>query len=219
MRRGLFVVGLVVLIVGLGLALLPFLATTTESVPAGSVLTISPNYLGSGTVTVSWSGAPSGTDVRLFSCTNAQCTPGNDIASGQGGSGSFSANLVGGTMYGIATSGTGGAAVALTLKAVGLTPLVLVGIVLLVIGAALAGLSFRRRREASAPVAGSAPAETAGAVEGEGAPGETVYSVPEPETHTAGSDRPPLTCQYCGTQNEVWITNCRKCKRPLHSTA
>lgn len=36
----------------------------------------------------------------------------------------------------------------------------------------------------------------------------------------AGSSvRPPRTCAKCGTVNESWITNCRKCKRPLASTA
>ncbi|MGI0052862.1 MAG: hypothetical protein ACRECR_01190 [Thermoplasmata archaeon] len=34
-----------------------------------------------------------------------------------------------------------------------------------------------------------------------------------------GGARPNRTCNYCGTVNESWITNCRKCKRPLASTS
>jgi hypothetical protein len=30
--------------------------------------------------------------------------------------------------------------------------------------------------------------------------------------------RPNLTCAHCGALNEPWITNCRRCKRPLSKT-
>ncbi|HTT26355.1 MAG TPA: hypothetical protein VMH90_05280 [Thermoplasmata archaeon] len=30
--------------------------------------------------------------------------------------------------------------------------------------------------------------------------------------------RPNLTCAHCGAVNEPWITNCRRCKRPLSKT-
>ncbi|MHB8351252.1 MAG: hypothetical protein ACYDFT_00930 [Thermoplasmata archaeon] len=33
-----------------------------------------------------------------------------------------------------------------------------------------------------------------------------------------GEARPSRTCVFCGAVNESWITNCRKCKRPLSST-
>ncbi|MCI4351505.1 MAG: hypothetical protein L3K15_08350, partial [Thermoplasmata archaeon] len=30
--------------------------------------------------------------------------------------------------------------------------------------------------------------------------------------------RATIICGFCGTPNEPWITQCRKCKRPLSST-
>lgn len=46
-------------------------------------------------------------------------------------------------------------------------------------------------------------------------PGPTNPSASAP---AGGTPRPSRTCVFCGTVNESWITNCRKCKRPLSST-
>lgn len=220
MRRGLLIIGILVLVVGLVLVVLPFLSSTTEAVPPGYVYKFTPTFLGSGTVTVSWSGEPATTQVELYSCADAACGSGNAIATGQGSSGSISASLQGGQSYGIQTSGSAGASVALTLKAVGLSPLVLVGVVLLVIGAIVAVLAFRRRAPAAPGAAAPAPAETAAEPEAAtAAPAETpAASASAPAPAAAPGTRPPLQCSYCGTLNEVWLTNCRKCKRPLKTT-
>ncbi len=41
---------------------------------------------------------------------------------------------------------------------------------------------------------------------------------PAPVTPPAGGARANLVCPHCGTVNEPWLDNCRKCRRPLHST-
>ncbi|MCI4336409.1 MAG: hypothetical protein L3K17_04330 [Thermoplasmata archaeon] len=72
------------------------------------------------------------------------------------------------------------------------------------------------------PVAAAAPmnnpsAPGAGAIEGE--PERQYYTGSNVEAaSTAGSQRPSLVCPKCGTVNESWLTNCRKCKRSLFST-
>ena len=217
MRWGRFVVGLILLLIGLVLIVLPLVATTTESVAPSQVLTLTPAFVGSGTLTVSWSGAPSGTSVELYACSTAVCDSGPHLASGQGGSGSFSASLSSGQTYGIQVAGTGGSAVTLTLKTMGLTLPMIAGIVLAIVGVIVLLLSFRRRAEAASPspVVPAPPAPEAAAPAPE--PEETVAPAAPPAAPPAGT-RPPLTCPYCGTVNEVWLTNCRNCKRPLKTT-
>ncbi len=218
MRRGRFVIGIVLLLIGLVLVVLPFVATTTESVAPSQVLTLTPAVVGSGTVTVSWSGAPTSTFVKLYSCATSVCDSGSTVATGQGGSGSFSASLSSGQTYGIQVTGTGSAAVTLTLRTLGLTIPMIAGIVLLLVGIVVVALSFRRPAHDATP-GGEAPPAPQGAAEGAPAPEpeETVAS-PTPTPPAAGGSRPPLTCAHCGAVNEVWLTNCRTCKRPLKTT-
>ncbi len=217
MRRGRFVVGLVLLLIGLVLIVLPLVATTSESVAPSQVLTLTPSFIGSGTVTVSWSGAPSATSVQLYSCSTSTCDTGPSLASGQGSSGSFSATLSSGQTYGIQVSGTGSSAVTLTLKTLGLTLPMLAGIVLLVVGIIVVLLSFRRRDEA-APAPSVAPVPEAPVEETPAPEPEEPAAPAAPAAAPPSGPRPPLTCSYCGTVNEVWLTNCRSCKRPLKTT-
>lgn len=142
MRRGLVIAGVVVLALGAIVMVYtlvgPGQSTVIPVAPNG--LLITPNVIGSGTVTVTWSSAPSNFHVTAYQCPNAACSSLGAIvaqSSGPSGSISFSANA-GQTFAIVGQQNTN--AVGATIAVSGLTPGLLVGLVVAVIGAVLAGV-------------------------------------------------------------------------------
>jgi hypothetical protein len=263
MRRGLFIAGVVVLVLGLLIFVGDYAyisQPSTVTVGGGSVDELTPSGVGATQLSVSWSGGSSNTEVYLTTSTPSCPNSGSNVATGSGASGSFSASLASGSTYGLYFC-TGGAvssssSISVTTTATGFTWFMVIGIAIAVIGAIIAVLGYRAEPKAR-PVEEEAPAE--GMVGLMGAP--TPYAVPppmtpetsssggpgtektvigdripppepprfmpasEPEEPSAtsgpapsGAARPNRTCAKCGTVNEPWVTNCRKCKRPLAST-
>jgi hypothetical protein len=211
MRKGLLVVGIVLLIIGAALLAVGFSSSLTTSVPAGECLNYTPTTLGSDPVTVSWSGLSSSSSVTLSS--TGDCSPSTLIASGTGASGSFTATLTTGTTYGIAvSSGTG----SVTVASHGFTVLELIGIVVLILGILLAVVAVVRKPKVRAAPEPQTAAQVSDAATDAGT-----------DLYTAGPGAAALTpgaranqvCTYCGATNEAWLTNCRSCKRPLASTS
>jgi uncharacterized membrane protein len=249
MRRGIFIAGIAVLVVGvLLLALGYFLVSAQQSVtiPIGSALQLTPTGIGSGSLSVSWSGAPAATKLYLTSAQPACPNPSGVLGNGSGASGSFSASLSSGSSYWLFICGTA-QSVPVTYSVSGISYLMLIGIVLAILGAVIAALGVRARPKVvpmmEEPMAEAEPGELPPYVVpppitpemAPSAPTPTVIGVraqppeptrfmpaSEPTANTmaprAGGARANVTCSFCGTVNEPWITNCRKCKRPLSST-
>ncbi len=237
MRRGVFAIGIVLLIIGVVLVALPLLTPTTFNIPASpSALEITPNLVGSGSATISWSGAASTTQITVYSCPGGTCSAaGSTLASVTGASGSVTFSVQAGSTYAVTATGTS-APVAAKMTLSGISPGQLLGVGLLVVGAILALLGYRAQpRAPPAEAAPAAPVETpfstaspeiSGPVVVASTAEETTYpSGPlgasggsESPTPAASGSRPSRKCGHCGTLNEAWITNCRKCKRPLAST-
>ncbi|HUI38164.1 MAG TPA: hypothetical protein VLY85_00875 [Thermoplasmata archaeon] len=161
MRRGLVVAGAVVAVVGLLLVVASVAingASTSQTIPAGSALTLTPNGVGSIGLSGSWSGGTSDTKVYLVTGTPACPSPTGVVASGSGASGSFSATLQSGTQYSVfACTPDGYQAVSFSYTSSGITYLVVIGIVVLVVGAILAVVGVRAKPKA-APVPETPPA-------------------------------------------------------------
>ena len=258
MRRGLFIAGLVVLVLGvLLLAGGYYLVTAPTSVSitpcngSGSCSegTLTTTGVGTASFSVSWSGASASTVVYLTTTpiASSSCgSPAGVVAHGSGASGSFSASMSSGTSYYLFVCSPS-SLVTLTYSVVGISYLMIIGIVLAVVGALLAVLGYRAKArvpsaapEEEAPMeeappyvvpepitATSAPEPTREPIGVRATPPEPARympaSAPEPgrASDAPASDtqgRPMKVCAKCGTVNEPWITNCRKCKRPLGST-
>ncbi|MCI4340480.1 MAG: hypothetical protein L3J73_04360 [Thermoplasmata archaeon] len=223
MRKGLFVTGIILLLIGLvSIAYPMFIGSSVSIVAFPDAVAPAPPLLGSGTFTVHWTGATDGTHVVLYECATSDCSVrGATLADVSGASGSLSVTLVSGHSYALYENGTA-VSIPATVTIMGITTLILIGIVLLVIGLVVVVLSFRGRGARGA----SAPPSDGSAAEGPVAPerptdtaaqsaGGRIEAGPQP---VAGS-RANRVCASCGTSNEPWITNCRKCKRPLASTS
>jgi hypothetical protein len=210
MRKGLLIVGIVVLLIGAALLAVGFSSSLTTSVPSGECLDVTPNTLGSDPVTISWNGVSSTSTLSLYAADDCSGTP---IASGTGGSGSFTATLTSGTTYGIGvTSGTA----SVTVANHGFSVLQLIGVIILVVGLLLAAVGAIRKPKVAAVAAPQTAAEVSDAAT---AAGSDVYTAgPDAAGPTPGS-RADQVCNHCGTVNEAWLTNCRSCKRPLASTS
>lgn len=160
MRRGLTIAGIVVLIIGvllIGVGYAVNAMGTTTDVSAGRVLTLTPQTIGSASVQISWSGAPSGATVYLVSGTPTCSSPSGVIAQGSGATGSFGTTLSSGTTYSLyACNGGSGAAATFVYSSTGLTYLIVIGIVVAVIGAILLVLGARAKKT-SASVPPAAP--------------------------------------------------------------
>jgi hypothetical protein len=214
MRKGMLIVGIVLLVIGAILAGYAFSATSqTLTIVPGSAVQPSTNTIGSDPVTISWSGGTSTTTVTLWSAS-AGCSNPMAVASGTGASGSFSATLTAGGTYCI-TAGT--STVSVTVDTHGITFLEMIGLVLLIIGVILAAVGAIRKPRVRPVGTGAQTAAEVSAAATEA--GSDVYTAgPEaPSTPPAGA-RPNQVCSHCGTTNEAWLTNCRSCKRPLSST-
>ncbi|MGI0132930.1 MAG: hypothetical protein ACREDK_07585 [Thermoplasmata archaeon] len=163
MRRGLVIGGIVLLVIGVlmfggGYALNA--AQMTQTATAGQVLELTPTTVGGGTISVSWSNAPSGGTVYFISSSpsSATCTsPSGVVAQGSGASGSFSASVASGTTYSLyACNGATPAGATFAYNFAGLSYLMVIGIVLAVVGLILLAVGARAR------VADAAPVESAG---------------------------------------------------------
>ena len=253
MRRGLFIVGLVLAILGAGLLAWGVIQTMTSvSAPdfasTGSAPCVSfPSMVSSGPVTVSWSGADSSTSVHVIEFGPGGCsTPTGTTWTQNGSSGSLSFTAQVGNAYAITQTGNSGLTLNVQIGAITYTQII--GAVLLVPGAALAGLGAGMRpkvrpEDAMAETA-AAPEETAetapsaspaayaappppppasgaaapGAAVAGAAAGSAAASAPAAPAAPTDTGRPPILCGHCGKWNEPWLSTCRYCKRPLMST-
>ncbi|MCI4326137.1 MAG: hypothetical protein L3K16_00645 [Thermoplasmata archaeon] len=232
MRKGLVVVGVVLLIIGVLAAGLTFQLSQSANVPAApSAETATMPTLEDGSVTVSWSGGTAATVLGVFSgtgCTNGPAAP---LASGSGASGSVTVSVTSGTTYQICT--TAGGPVSATIQTDGFGIFVIVGIVLAAMGAFLLviGVMARpRTRAAPAEVDAATPAATDSTQPSDGsmsdlhAPrdptdqGHIMQAAPIAEQAAQGN-RAMIKCASCGTLNEPWLHNCRRCQRALTTTA
>jgi hypothetical protein len=165
MRTGIFAIGLVVLVLGVILLAVSIVGLPqANSIPPQSVggLSISPPFLGSGTVNLAWSGANSQFRVSVYSCGSSQCTSipsaNNLVANGAGASGTLSFTASGGQYYLAVSNPQTSITVPVTITATGgLTLLSVIGIALLVVGAVVAVLGFRMKAKVKAPAAEEAP--------------------------------------------------------------
>ena len=155
MRKGVVVAGIVVVIIGALLLLVALFATSTsESIPnpsTGEAVTFSPNFIGSGTVSLSWSDGGSQFRFSVYQCTSSDCSNPKStapIANGAGNSGSVSFSATGGQYYIIVVTAAqaGGNAIPVTVSlSGGLTPLLLIGIIVLALGALIALFGYRAK--------------------------------------------------------------------------
>ena len=250
MRRGMFIAGLVVLVLGILLVVVGLVVQSgsqTQYVPGGSALSLTPNSVGSASLSLSWSGGSSSTEIYVATGTLA-CPPGGVVAQGQGASGSISATLSSGTTYYVlaCTSSGAGASVDVSYTTSSFSILMLIGVIIAVLGAVVAVLGVRLKprvrpvvsvsREPVSEVPAytmptpigpdsqySQPVPPVG-VRPETPPPPARFmpaSEPVPNSQTSpppGGVRENVVCASCGTVNEPWITNCRKCRRPLSHT-
>ncbi|MCI4349434.1 MAG: hypothetical protein L3J93_04370 [Thermoplasmata archaeon] len=265
MRRGVFLIGVTLIAVGAIIALLSVvLSSFSVAIPAtsgpsagqvGPLAVTPPGLVGSGSITMSWNGAPSAFRFQIYQCSDATCaqrgtTP---VATGGGSSGTVSFDVNSGTTY-VVLAQANTNAVPSTWQLTGLTFLSLIGIVIAIGGGALAFAGYRMKAPRRATLAATEAPEQremfstkpfkdlqVGAASqfvgehservraGAAQPSGPVYFQPsEPEELYGAGDtptaapakgvRPPVKCSYCGEMNEPWITNCRRCRRPMTST-
>ena len=239
MRRGLLVGGILLLLIGVVLVVLPLLNSASVTIPHyNGDIQVTPSILGSGTMSLKWSGGSASTFVAVFACDSSGCSTANaPIANSSGASGTLTASVKGGTTYAITEFGSA-PTVDATISFSGLTATQIGGIALLVVGAALAFVGWRSaprpaRDHSTATAEPLIAAVAAGATSPTPNMVATPYSMPEvpagrteqmeylPPASTSpvpGSTRAARKCAHCGAMNEPWITNCRSCQRPLAST-
>jgi hypothetical protein len=227
MRKGLLVVGIILLIIGLLAAGLTFQQSSSVTIPQSPSAEVA--TLGSvtaGSMTVSWSGGTSASVIDVYA--GSACGSGSAVASGTGGSGSFTFSVTGGATYALCT--TAGPTVSATIQIDGFVPVTFVGIVLAAIGAFLlvVGIMAKpRTRAAPSEVAPATPAAGAGprraqmpsspSASPEGDQGYIMQAAPV-APDVAQGNRPMIKCASCGTLNQPWLHNCRQCQRALTST-
>lgn len=280
MRKLPLILGIVAIGIGVIFVVFSLESTATTIPPPGSALSLSPNVVGSGSFTLTWSGAPSGTQVAFYHCGSSACAftgsptgcggfpctaSGGPASTGKGASGSITSTVQSGDYYAVAEIGAS-SGVSATYSLVGLTFAILIGIVLMAVGAFLLFLARRAPKMQPAGMAeplpnvsppnemiyGGAPPTapptvTATAVPGQSAMPESFDEVPSdgstarryfvqptvpseeeggppaakapaPTASTPVRQRPPLICPKCGTANDPWLTNCRRCQRSLRTT-
>lgn len=163
MRKGLFVVGLVLLLLGVAAAgFITYEAQVpiTTNIQAGhqgdltlSSLTIGPQYS-----TIHWSNAQASDTIYVTTSVPITCNnPANQVASGTGSSGSFALTLTPGTHYYVfdcASSAGPLSPVSVNYTSFGLTYITIGGIAFAVIGAVLLVVSLRKAPPTAAGVGG-----------------------------------------------------------------
>ncbi|MFI5415512.1 MAG: hypothetical protein ACHQ16_07685 [Candidatus Lutacidiplasmatales archaeon] len=230
MRKGLVIVGIVLLVLGVLAAGLTFQQSSSVAVPVSpNAVAATLNTVIDGTMTVSWSGGTSGETFSVYDCPAANCqNAGNPIATGHGGSGSLSFAVASGGTYGFSVSG--GPSVNATVQTDGFVILTFVGIILAAIGSFLlvVGIVGKPRMRAApaevAPAAEPAPPSFAGETAGQtwvaGPRGpETIMKARVEAEQPAQGSQQYIKCASCGTMNEPWLHNCRWCQRALESTS
>ncbi|HKV89675.1 MAG TPA: hypothetical protein VJQ43_00560 [Thermoplasmata archaeon] len=232
MRKGLVIIGVILLIVGVAAAGLTYQQTQTLSqIPSsGSIFVASIGSVTDGSMTLAWSGGNASSVVSVYQCSSATCANlGPQVARGSGGSGSVTFSIAAGGFYGIDSSG--GSALSATVTTDGFVPLTFIGVALAAIGAfmlVLGAMARARVRPAPAEVpepTGSAASEPglesgagASATAAEGDQGYIMQAA-KPAADPPQSPGQMIKCASCGTLNEMWLHNCRWCKRPLTTTA
>jgi hypothetical protein len=216
MRKGLLVVGIVLLVIGAALLGWGFASSSqTYNVVVGEGLQPNANTIGSDPVTISWSGGTSSTAVTLYG-PGAACSGTSIIAGGTGASGSFTATIPSGAADCIVVSGS---SASVTVANHGFGVLELIGAIILILGLLLAVLGVIRKPKVRAAAAAPVPQTAAEVSDAATAAGSDVYTAgPGAAALTPGA-RANQVCNYCGATNEAWLTNCRNCKRPLASTS
>lgn len=255
MRWGLFGAGVAVAIIG-AIFVLAALGGLDENanvaqsttIPAWTNFqTVTANTVGPASISVSWHGGSSGTQVYLAQCTNGACTTYNPPVVGHGSSGSISSSGPSGSYRLWENFTTNGVAGSYTVSGITLYEVIgfLVipaGVILVAVGAVLKAkpkLVYQEPEQEDAfkigpsiPTAEVTPTQAPGPARAAAPPVEYRPERPEPprfmkesEPYTpsapspnAPGDRPMRVCPNCGTSNEPWITNCRNCKRPLSQT-
>lgn len=161
MRKGLFVVGVVVLIIGIALAAGSVYlnqVATTNNLSAGQYLSLTPSSIGSTTIYLNWNSAVAGATVYIATATPNCGAQTGVVTSGTGASGSLSAALTSGTTYYVFACASGSlTAVNTSYTSFGISILLLVGIIIAVIGVIILVLSFRKK---AAPMPATMPAPT-----------------------------------------------------------
>jgi hypothetical protein len=226
MRIGLVVVGVILLVVGLLAAGLTYQQTQTLSPipqsPNAYVATL--GSVTAGTMTIAWSGGNANSTLYVFQCATSSCQNlGSPIAKGTGDSGSLKFSITAGST--IAIDATGSSAISATVTTDGFVPLTFIGVGLAAAGAFLLVIGVMakpRVRPAPESYADSAPAEEAAPaplMPGEVDQGHIMQAAPAPAAAPAPGPGQMIKCASCGTLNEMWLHNCRWCKRPLTTTA
>jgi hypothetical protein len=228
MRKGLVIVGVILLIIGVLAAGLTFQQTSNVTVPPGpSSETATLGSVTAGSMMVSWSGGSSATVIDVFS--GAGCQTGSPLASGSGASGSLTLSVSSGATYSLCT--TAGGSVSATIQIDGFVPLTFIGIVLAAVGAFLIVIGVLARphvRAAPAEVGSAAPAApsqpSGGSSSDMHAPRDTtdqghIMEAAPAAPEVAQGNRAMIKCASCGTLNEPWLHNCRWCQRALTTTA
>ena len=231
MRKGLVIVGVILLIVGVIAAGFTYQQTTDLQIPQSpnaSVATL--GSVTAGTITVNWNSGSSNTVVKACQCADPSCgSLGSVVGSGTGGSGSFSFSASSGATYAFASNSAG---VSGSVVIDGFVPLTFIGIALAGVGAFLLVVgAMARPRHRPAPTPMMEPTPAAGPMGSSRAPlmgtptsGSEEEMVMPPmaaePSPAAGSSNPAqmIKCASCGTLNEIWLHNCRWCKRPLTTT-
>lgn len=147
MRAGYVAVGIVLLLVGLGVAGYVNYVGVAVRIPVyPNAETYSPNGLGPLTLRLSWSGAPSSTVVTFGKCTDSLCHHVDNVTTAVGSSGTITADVSGGDWYAFTAANLEGAGVDATVQTMGLTYLTILGLVIGVagIGCLAVGLSSGR---------------------------------------------------------------------------
>jgi hypothetical protein len=227
MRKGLLIAGIIVLVIGLAVAVVGIPHSQSLTIPTnGSVEELTIPSVGSASVTLTWSGATSSTQVNVVTCSSGCASIGSTVAQQTGSSGTITFTASSGTTYAIYASQGPSSGVAGSVSESAFTYLELTGVVVLVVGAVLALLGFRMKARVPAPARVAAPAATAAGDEAsaEVAPENDQGSImqaaePQAKYNPVAGQRANVTCGFCGAVNEPWLTNCRKCKRPLANTS
>lgn len=152
MRKGRFIAGVVLLLIGIGLVGLSLAvnaSTSSQTVPAGSAWVITPTSSSAVTADISWTANNASTQTYLVTGTAVCSDPTGVVASGSGASGSFSATLSPGGHYSLyACSGASyeTAQFSMTISG-GISLGEIIGAVLLVLGGLLVFLGIRRGKD------------------------------------------------------------------------
>ncbi|MCI4344782.1 MAG: hypothetical protein L3J87_04075 [Thermoplasmata archaeon] len=148
MRVAPLLAGVVAVLLGVVLIALTFVSSPVV-IPASGFAPVTAHPLSSGTMTVSWSGAPSGYAVGVYHCSS-QCTftsmsqcsglpctsAGGPIATGHGTSGSVTFAVDSSSTYDLVAQGSS-LPIAASASLSGLTLLMLLGVILAILGVVL----------------------------------------------------------------------------------